>query len=86
MQIPISVSAYMFSVCQCLQMLSYERDDLPAVEVFPGRFAAGVVAAGKPRDINGNVEAFELTYDVAREMRRKSQIVACGDKTHRHSR
>lgn len=53
-------------------MLAYECDDLPAVEIFPWRFAAGVVAAGKPRDVERNVVAFDFGDHVARQVRRES--------------
>ena len=33
------------------ELLSEERRDLPGIDRFPGKFAGGVVPAGKPDDV-----------------------------------
>ena len=63
-------------------MLSQERDDLPAIEVDPRAFAAGVVAAGQPGHIEGETQTPDLRDHFAREMGGERQVVPRCDEAH----
>ena len=73
----------MIAKAKNLEVFSKEGSHFPTVQIDPRFFAAGVMAAGKPRDIAFDSVSNCFRDDVAAEVDGKSQIVPSGDETHR---
>src|SRR5262245_23638811 len=65
------------------EVLSEERRDLPGVDRFPRQLAGGVVAAGKPDDVEGKLLATRLCDRFMRKIDREREIVARDEEAYR---
>ena len=64
---------------KALEGLVDEGAEVPAVEIFVGGFAGGVVAAGQNLRYVVDVEAIEVGDDVLGELGQEGEVVACVD-------